>query len=784
MKKLHYLYADFETTKVDIDLNKWKSVNDYYRNSKSPVYPQVYSWCMLWNKNVKTGIKPNTFKDNTAGVYGIEKKNSFSEFLKQIETITVDSIMFFNNLRKFDGHFLLPMMDESGYTYIPPFEIDDIDDLPSDTQSLFKKRFLKIKNSLLKNSKTIREKYNTYKDMNEVDKAKKYLYKQIERNWKLLLPKEYSVMTDGNGNIYEIKIGLGSSKRTKGNKKNRALIIRDNLFLFPSSIANMGKTLNEVWDISYEKGLLSKEEYESKKNSFSKLESKYDRATLYNSLKEFEEDGNEKDYLIQDVYILLKFHEMIERFIPRSKWKMTIGSTTYKEWESDTGGKLVNDQIAKGNVGIKTLKRGVKRYIYCGKEYTTENLKRRLLKQILPTKWMEELYSDDSDETCYEVLYKYFTGGLTFVNEKFRGQYLENITFIDRNSHYPSEQVSDAYVPVGKGVKGNHKDYPFKFYKITINKDITNVKGLPFLYDDKADKREYLTTLKRGMVVRFTSITMSRFLKYYNPPKGSYKTEVEFSFRQTKISKLFGEYIRKWYEKKSNAINPTMKFIAKLFLNNNWGKLAMKIFRDYKVWSPSEQIWYDCEKMTSSNYYLPLGIVVPELGRMSLVDSVGENYETCAYGDTDSIVMIDFNPKNHPNIEIHPTKIGCWDYEIKGSGLFRRPKQYLVKNESKTKIAYSGLNLDRLELEGSKDEKFLKKHIEKITFEDMVIGKSINNQLTSNRLPSKGVLISQNEKDIKPIWNKDYKPLTEQKFITYEDYLPSLQKIRKLSKKN
>lgn len=778
MRKVKYLYADFETLRVNIP-EKYKSPLKYYQEDPNPKTSKYYSWAILWDKEYgDIGLRTNTSKESAVGYIGLETENKYEKqnhFIHTIEQIDVDSIMYFNNLRAFDGHFIIPALDSNGYTYIPPFDLNEIDYLPAHIQRTYRARVKKIRDFILKHSKTVKENYN-FRKLEDQQDANRYLMGQIERRWKRLLPKEYSLLTDENGNIYEIKIGLSSLKRSKNNKNNRALIIRDNLYLFPASIKKMGENL--VKQHIHEHGEDSKT-YAENLYLKKELSTGYERTDFYKSWKEFENDGNEKEYLIQDVFILYMFHKKMEKFLPRSKWGMTIGSSAYKEWLITFGNQLVDLHIDKGEIAIKKLKRGAIRYIYKDQTYTTTNMYKRLVDKYLPTRWLDKKVS--KDETTHQDLFKWYNGGLTRVNEDYRGQFVENITAIDKNSHYPSQMVSDNFVPIGYGLKGDVKGYDFKFYTLTPLKDIKNEHGLPFLNNEDSDNIEYLRVLKAGSQYRFTSIKYKRFLKYYKCKRSDYKLVVNYSFQQVPISKLFKKYINHWYEFKVNADSPLMREIAKLNLNNVYGKFGMKSVRVNSIWDQESQEWIKNENLVDSKYYLPLAIAITELGQVDLVDSIGFNHKNFVYCDTDSLFIKDWDPKDYPHIKLHPSALDHWDVEFKGYGIVRRPKQYLFKNsKGEEKFAYAGVNLNAYLIPDEEEEFYeeTKKQYKNITFQDMIFGKTISNQSRAYKILGKGVLIQDIDKTIPPIWAKEYGVLVEQKFFLPEHFSKSLLKMK------
>lgn len=791
MKKVHYLYADFETTRINIP-KKYKDIKDYYENCKNPKSPKVYSWSVTYNANYsKMGEhnhKDMLIKLNNERYESFQTHYNISgeSWLDFVENIDSDCIMFFNNSKGYDGHFIIPILDNNGYEIVLPYDISEYKDLDETTQLKMMKRMVAIKEIILKNKK-VKSEFDKLSKNNKT-KGMEFLKKKIKDRWDLLLPKEYSLLVNGNSHIYEIKIGLNSTKHTASDSKNRVLIIRDNLLLFPSSIGNMGKTIAKYEiEINGLDEKIANEIYNKKS-----LSSNYSKTTLYKSVKELEEDGNELEYLIQDTFILWKFHQIIQCSFPRDKWKMTIGSTSYREWETIIGEKLTDKMIASGKAEIVTLKRGVKRIKYKKKQYSTSAFAKLIIEKILPTRWLDS--QTDSGDLYHDIFYKYYDGGITHINEAFRGRLVKNITWLDINSSYPSQMVKDIQVPIGIPLKNDVKGYDFKFYKLVPKKKITNKKGLPFLYDEYADKREYVKTLLPNVEYRFTSITLPRFLKYYQADESDYTLTIEYSFQTMKMSDIFGDFIDKWYSIKENASarnDVILKMIAKLFLNSLYGKFGTKNIRDSKFWNQDLQEWVSFTQKVDSKYYLPLAICITESARMSLVDAVDENYHKFVYCDTDSIAIIDFEKEEFKNLELDPNKLGAWDIEFeRGYGVIRRPKQYFLLKDNPTqkdidknkhyKLAFAGINFNRFLLPDEELEELeeFEKAYKQLNLYDFIYGKTIDNQLTPFRLLGIGLLLEETEKNIKPIW--DYKPLTEQIYFKPEHFLSTIEEISKL----
>ncbi len=814
MKKTHYLYADFETTTIDLKETPYDNYKDYFLNTENPKTPEVYSWNVLYDKSYKdiSRLKPKikkyklgNFRDEVKHHYGIDGKS----FIKFAESLETDCIMYFNNLRGFDGHFIIPILDKMGYENILPFELMEQDELTPEIQKDYYDRVLKIKAELLKR-KDIREKYESLKKEDTKD-ASKYLLSHIKRKWKLVQPNQYSVITNGQNKIFEIKIGLKSNKTTKGNKRNRALIFRDNMHMFPASIAGMGETLakhhlkdnypnipktiikdifKQIKNKTWESNKHTPEEHiaYSVINFFGKkeLEGGYTRSELYKNKTELKNDGNELEYLIQDTYILYKFHQAIEKDFPRKDWKLTIGGTSYNEWLKTFGDKLVNNLLEKDKLDVVHLKRGAIRYKFPNEEkvYSTKAMGERLIGKILPTRWLENEHNENL--STFDYLYKWFGGGITFVNDEHRGKLMTNLTYCDLNSSYPAQMVKDVKVPYGRGIRGNKKGYNFKLYKLVPKKRIHNKNGLPFLFNELSEKREYASTLEPFGIYRFSSISLENFYKYYDAKPEDYTLTIEYSFKSMSIKTFFEDFISHWYSIKELASkngDEFIKFIAKLFINNLFGKMGTKMERISKYWNQHTTEWVEFKKTLPSKYYLPLAIVITELGRKNLVDGTGENYKDVVYGDTDSLVIKDFKAEKHPAIKFDETELGKWDIEFaNGYGIFRRAKQYFMLNDKgESKIAYSGINFNKFMMSDKELRELadVEKEYRKVSLSDYITGKKISKQLTPYRLLGSGIILQESMKSIKPIW--DYDPLPHQTRYKQEHFLQTLIDIDKYS---
>lgn len=777
-KIINYLYADFETTPIEIP-DGYNNYHEVLTKNVPHKKSEVVSW-VITKKQDDKDIQKN-IKDVEYGVFNdIEKEcinfygNNIYTFLLFITQLKNDTWIYFNNLKGFDGHFIIPALDNLGFKIVVPYNLENIELSDSDKMMYLKlkeDRKIMLKSLLLKKEIT-RKAYENY--------GNEWLEKYIEKNWNTLVFGEYSLLTNENSQIYEIKIATNNFKVSKSKFQNHIISIRDNLLLFPSSIKKMGINIAKHY---INNGM--KKEYAEK--MFHKKTLNYSNIKEYETLEELTNDKEHLEYLFEDAFILMKYHDMMSNYFPRKHWKLTIASTSYSEWIRVFGDKILDSFIDKGIVKEITLERGANGYLYKNKSYLDYKLKKILINELFPTNWLDSPYN--SYMSNHESIYDSYNGGITTLNEVYRGRYLENLTYLDLNSSYSSSMIKNVYAPYGVGYKGNKKESKYKIYKINIKQDIYNEKGLPFLFDINLGDRQYLKHLYKGCEIVLNTYQYERFLKYYTSDKSKFKIEVLWSFDTINMKYIFEDYINKWYTIKEQAsINgdELLKSIAKLFLNSLYGKFGTKSKRKSKIWNQFSCSWEKSTEYIESKFYLPLADAITSLSRMELVDGVGNNYDSFVYSDTDSMIIKDFDIKNFSYLNIDKSLIGAWDIEGVFNGVFRRPKQYFLKDinyekNNKIKIAFAGINFDKTYLPDDEEE-IVDDNIKifsKLTYKKFLCGDNdngtiIKNQTKPERVLGYGIVIDTIEKRIKPIW--EYKPLKEQIYITKEDYYNNWKK--------
>lgn len=123
---------------------------------------------------------------------------------------------------------------------------------------------------------------------------------------------------------------------------------------------------------------------------------------------------------------------------------------------------------------------------------------------------------------------------------------------------------------------------------------------------------------------------------------------------------LFDNYIDHWFEVKATATNPVDRMIAKLMLNNLYGKMAQSMERNSGVPYLDEAgvLRLDAKQGTARGGYIPIGAFITAYAREITVRAAQANYDNFLYADTDSIHLIG----EAVNVPVGDG-LGEWDHE-------------------------------------------------------------------------------------------------------------------------
>lgn len=302
-----------------------------------------------------------------------------------------------------------------------------------------------------------------------------------------------------------------------------------------------------------------------------------------------------------------------------------------------------------------------------------------------------------TSEHINEVVDKSYRGGLTKVNEEYKGKVLTDVISFDVNSLYPSVMLLND-MPVGNGevFKTIEEAESNNFTKqiivvyvtdVQVNEGyhsfIGNFKGFSYgrySYDDEIlDKTLYLWRDEYEL-----------FKMVYS---GTYTILEVVGFKR--YEGVFNTYINTWYERKKNATNEVERSLAKLMLNSLYGKFGMSDLRTSKIpVDVSEtKILYEEEENCSIYYYKPIASYITSMARVKTATAIQLCRDRFVYCDTDSIYLT--GSQMPSSIEIDKSKLGAWKYE----GHYKRfkalkPKCYIKElDDGSIKSSIAGLPL-------------------------------------------------------------------------------------------
>lgn len=536
-------------------------------------------------------------------------------------------------------------------------------------------------------------------------------------------PSTFKYSISDKGQWYQIVIMLPNKKR---------MVIQDSLKLLPFSLDKIGKsfaTKHKKLEI----------EYEGERHANGKI------------------TDEEKKYLTND---LLVIKEALEIMFEEGHNKLTIGSCCLSEFKT----------IFKKSTQVPL-------------DYD----------EAFPNIYKQNIVNFD-EETAGEYVRKSYKGAWTYgVPDKYGKIYFGGLT-ADVNSLYPSvmDSSSGNRYPIGlahmwKGEIPEQALKPDRYYFIRIETEFKLKEGyLPCIQiknDLLYNGREWLktsnvTNKETGQIYR-NRVTLTLTMTDYE------LIQTHYDLIDCKIISgcwfysaigLFDEYMQK-YKQIKMVSKGARRELAKLFLNNLYGKMASSPDSSFKVAHVDGKKIYFTTQVEKEKVpgYIPIGSAITSYARYFTITHAQKNYHGpdkpgFIYADTDSI-HCDIKPEELIDIKEHPTDFGCWKLESYwDKAIFVRPKTYIehithadkeLLPEPKTNIICAGMpkacsELFAYSLEGKKPEpEKLKKlneeqleflidkegNVIKRNYTDFKVGFSIPGKLRPCRIPGGVVLI-------------------------------------------
>lgn len=399
--------------------------------------------------------------------------------------------------------------------------------------------------------------------------------------------------------------------------------------------------------------------------------------------------------------------------------------------------------------------------------------------------------------TAGDYIKQAYRGGWCYVAKGKEKRLFHNGTTADVNSLYPSMMSSESgnFYPIGKPTfwKGNYIPdkalSPTSYYFIRIKTRFYLRDGyLPFIqlkntllynptemletsdiYNSK-DGQYYNRYRWVGGEIRKAIVTMTLTMTDFALLKEHYEL-VDFEILDgcyfNSAIGIFDRYIEKYKQIKLRS-KGAMRELAKLFLNNLYGKMASSKNSSFKVAYVREDKsigFYTVVADDKEPGYIPVGAAITSYARNFTIRAAQKNYHGVnergfIYADTDSI-HCDLEPKEIEGIVVHPKDFCCWKLEsCWDTAIFTRQKTYIEHIvaedmepvESYYNVKCAGMpdkckDLFVKSMTGyvpTEDDDFTEEELEflktKRTIEDFTVGLIVPGKLLPKRIPG-GVLL-------------------------------------------
>ena len=426
--------------------------------------------------------------------------------------------------------------------------------------------------------------------------------------------------------------------------------IRDSLKLIPFSVAKMGK------------------DFKTKHQKLTMEYVGYRYANCYIS-------PQEKEYIANDVLVV---KEVLEIMYKEGHDRLTIGSCCINEF-------------------YKTL--------------LMKDDRQKLFPDLKEMKLEEDVHKYPDVDTWIRKSYR---GGWCYLVEGKENKLKYNGTTADVNSLYPSMMSSESgnRYPIGKPMFWIGNDIPDEAWKpnryffVRIKTRFYIKDGyLPFIQIKGNPLYRGTESLKTSDVLDRST---GKYSRYYTDLDGNVcDTSVELTLTQTDyilfqehynlvgfeiidgcyfntMIGLFDTYIEKYKKIKQNSTG-ALRQIAKLFLNNLYGKMATSDDSSFKVAFIDENDTVNYFRVAEHDKrvgYIAIGSAITSYARNFTIRAAQRNFHGVdkpgfIYADTDSI-HCDLKPEDVRGIKVHESNFCCWKLEsCWDEAIFTRQKTYI-----------------------------------------------------------------------------------------------------------
>ncbi|MBO7211235.1 MAG: hypothetical protein J6V44_09585 [Methanobrevibacter sp.] len=498
------------------------------------------------------------------------------------------------------------------------------------------------------------------------------------------MPKNsYKYMISDMGQWYSITIKT---------KTNKIIEIRDSLKLLPFSVKEIGNA------------------FETKHK---KLEMEY-KGYRYAGCKITEE---EKKYIANDVLVV---KEALEIMFTEGHKKLTIGSCCLEEFKSEFQSNKVYDSIFPNLYeygideeifGVKSAGEFIRKSYRGGWCYLVKGKERKLFRNGV-TLDVNSLYPSvmHSDSGCYYPygLPTFWNGNYIPSEAKEKYYFIKFRTkFYIKKNHLPFVQIKGTWL--------------YKSTESLETSDILNPKDGKY-YDRYIGLDGEVHEAKVELTMTCTDYEL--FLEHYNVKD----FEVIGGCYFEKQIGIFDQYIDK-YKKIKLESTGAKRSLAKLFLNNLYGKMATNTNNSFKVCRLNEENILEFAPIfdnTKIPGYIAIGSAITSYARNFTIRTAQKNYYGAnkrgfIYADTDSI-HCNLSLEEIKGVTLHDKNFCCWKAEsFWDEGWFVRQKTYIehITHEDTKPIEKSYYNIRCAGLPERGKQLFINSMIENKTEDDM-----------------------------------------------------------------
>lgn len=345
---------------------------------------------------------------------------------------------------------------------------------------------------------------------------------------------------------------------------------------------------------------------------------------------------------------------------------------------------------------------------------------KRLMGHNAYTDYFPNVYEIPLDQEKYGYpnaglwLKQAYRGGWCYLARGKEGKIFHNGTTADVNSLYPSMMSSESgnKYPVGKPTfwSGNFipnealKDTNFFFVRIRTRFYLKKDK-LPFIQIKSSFMYKPNTMLETSDIynpkdglyydcykdfdgqIKEALVTLTLTMMDFKLLLEQYELQdyeiIDGCYFSAAIG-IFDDYIEK-YKKIKLESKGAKRELAKLFLNNLYGKMASSTNSSFKVAFVKDDKsigFYSIMADDKEPGYIPVGASITSYARCFTIRAAQANYHGVdkpgfIYADTDSI-HCDLQPEDIVGIRVHEKNFCCWKLESNwDDGIFTRQKTYI-----------------------------------------------------------------------------------------------------------